>query len=203
MSAKRLVVGVTGGIGSGKSAATSIFSELGIDVVDADIVSRQVVVPGSEALLQIAEYFGSDILLEDGSLDRKALRGRIFTDAAARHWLESLLHPLIRKETERQLQESRSPYVILSSPLLLETDQHRMVDRVLLIDVPEAVQIARTSTRDETSTAAVQAIMAAQLSRPERRARADDVIDNDRDLQHLEAEVRRLHGIYLEMKHYK
>jgi dephospho-CoA kinase len=196
---QRLIIGITGGIGSGKSAATGFFSAQGIDVIDADVVSREVVMPGSKALAEIAAHFGRQILLPDGNLNRKAMRARIFSDPNAKHWLESLLHPIIRKEIERQLQRSSSPYVILSSPLLLETDQHRMTDRVLVIDTSEQQQIHRTSARDDTSASAVQAIMASQLSRAQRLQRADDIIINDKDLAHLENEVNKLHEYYCEL----
>lgn len=195
-SNRRLVIGVTGGIGSGKSAATDAFAALGVDVVDADVVSRQVVLPGSDALASISEHFGEQILQADGSLDRKALRARIFSDPQEKQWLESLLHPLIRHQTEARLLQGSSAYVILSSPLLLETDQHKLVDRVLLIDVPEQLQIERTRKRDQTTTAAVQAIMAAQLDRQQRLQRADDVILNDQDLDQLRARVLEAHQRY-------
>jgi dephospho-CoA kinase len=196
---QRLIIGVTGGIGSGKSAATGFFSARGIDVIDADVVSREVVMPGSKALAEIAAHFGRQILLPDGSLNRKALRARIFSDPNEKQWLEALLHPIIRNEIARQLQLSRSPYVILSSPLLLETDQHIMTDRVLVLDTSEQQQIHRTSARDDTSASAVQAIMATQLSRAQRLQRGDDIIINDKDLAHLENEVNKLHEYYCEL----
>ncbi|MDT8427730.1 MAG: dephospho-CoA kinase [Pseudomonadales bacterium] len=193
------VLGLTGGIGSGKTAASDLFASQGITVVDADLVSRQVVTPGSPALLSIAAHFGADILLPDGSLDRKSLRARIFSRPEDKHWLESLLHPLIQAEIGRQIEQADSPYVILSSPLLFETGQDRMVDRVLLIDVPESIQRQRTSARDEISNEAVDRIMATQLSREQRRAQADDILVNDRDLQHLAAQVKTLHHHYLQL----
>lgn len=197
-SPQRLIIGVTGGIGSGKSAATGFFAAKGIDVIDADVVSREVVVPGSTALAEISAHFGKQILLPDGNLNRKAMRARIFSDPDEKHWLESLLHPMIRTEIEQQLRRSDSPYVILSSPLLLETDQHSMTDRVLVIDTSEQQQIHRTSARDDTSTSAVRAIMATQLSRAQRLQRANDIIINDKDLAHLENEVNKLHEYYCE-----
>ncbi len=195
----RLIIGVTGGIGSGKSAATGFFAAKGIDVIDADVVAREVVKPGSKALAEIAGRFGRQILLPNGNLNRKAMRVRIFSDPEEKHWLESLLHPIIRDEIVQQLQRSSSPYVILSSPLLLETDQHRVTDRVLVIDTSEQQQIQRTSARDDTSAGAVQAIMATQLSRAQRLQRADDIIVNDKDLAHLENEVNKLHTYYCEL----
>ena len=192
------VVGVTGGIGSGKSAATDHFAELGIDIVDADLVSRQVVEPGTPALEAIAAHFGEKLLLADGQLDRRALREIVFDRAEEKQWLEQLLHPLIRSEIERQLAQSRSPYAILVSPLLLETGQDQLVDRVLLIDAPEDLQLQRTRERDEASEASVRAIMASQMDRAARQARADDIIVNDGDLAQLQARVRQMHEKYCE-----
>lgn len=194
-----LVIGVTGGIGSGKTAATDRFQELGITVVDADLASRVVVEPGRPALQAIAEHFGAHLIAPDGSLDRRALREIVFADPAQRKWLEGLTHPLIAQEILSQIQASQSPYTILASPLLLESSQHQMVNRVLVIDVPVELQIARTVTRDDTTEAGVRAIIAAQMSRQERLQRADDVICNDQDLQQLHAQVDALHQTYLEM----
>ncbi len=192
----RMVVGLTGGIGSGKSAATHIFSSLGVDIVDSDVIARMVVEPGSPALQIIAKHFDPSILQDDGQLNRSALRHRIFSNAEEKAWLEKLLHPLIRQETELLLRSANSDYVILSSPLLLETGQDALTDRVLVIDSPEHQQIARTRLRDNTSTDAVEAIMATQWSRERRLRRADDVIVNDGDLANLESEIRKLHERY-------
>lgn len=196
-AASRLIIGLTGGIGSGKSAATQIFQALGIDVVDADLVARKVVEPGSPALQSIAEHFGQQILKPDGSLNRAALRQRIFAAPAERQWLENLLHPLIRKEIVQRLHKVDSAYAILSSPLLLETGEDALTDRVLLIDTPEARQIERTCQRDGTSPEDVTAIMATQWSRLQRQERADDVILNDGDLHQLELKVRAMHQTYI------
>ncbi len=193
----RLIIGLTGGIGSGKSAATQIFQAMGIDVVDADLMARMVVEPGSPALQSIAEHFGQQILKPDGSLDRAALRQRIFAAPAERQWLENLLHPLIRKEIAQRLHKADSAYAILSSPLLLETGQDALTDRVLLIDAPEARQIERTCQRDGTSPEDVTAIMATQWTRSQRQERADDVILNDGDLHQLELKVRAMHQTYI------
>ncbi len=164
--------------------------------MDADVVAREVVEPGTAALAEIGKHFGSDTLQADGSLDRKALRAVIFSNPIEKQWLESLLHPLIRTEIKRQLQDSTSPYSILSSPLLLETNQNEMVSRVLVIDAPEQQQIARTSARDDTNIEAVQAIMATQLTRQQRLQKADDVIVNDSDLDSLKVNVLALHKKY-------
>lgn len=194
-----LVIGVTGGIGSGKTAATDRFQALGITVVDADLASRVVVEPGRPALQAIAEHFGAGVIADDGSLDRRALREIVFANPEERLWLERLTHPLIGQEILHQIQASQSPYTILASPLLLESGQSRLAQRVLVIDVPEALQIARTTRRDNTSTEGVKAIIAAQMQRQERLARADDVIVNDQSLAELHAAVDALHQQYLEM----
>lgn len=194
-----LVIGVTGGIGSGKTAATDRFQEHGITVVDADLASRVIVEPGRPALKAIADHFGPHLIAADGSLDRRALREIVFADPAQRKWLEQLTHPLIGQEIVSQIQASASPYTILASPLLLESSQHQMASRVLVIDVPVELQIARTVTRDETTEAGVKAIIAAQMSRQERLSKADDVICNDQDLNHLHNEVDTLHQTYLQL----
>lgn len=192
-----LVIGLTGGIGSGKSAATAHFENLGITVVDADIASRTVVEPGKPALAAIEEHFGSDVINEDGSLNRAALRVKVFEDAEERRWLEQLTHPLIREEIEQGLKNATSPYAILASPLLVEAGQHKLTQRVLVIDVPEELQLARTMSRDNNSEAQVKAIMAAQTSRQARRGFADDIIVNDGTLEQLQVEVEKLHQQYL------
>jgi dephospho-CoA kinase len=194
------ILGLTGGIGSGKSAAAQCFVDLGIHLVDADNAARWVVEPGRPALAKIAEHFGAEVLQADGTLNRAALRELIFKDPQHRVWLEGLLHPLIREEIRRYLARAESPYAILVSPLLLETSQHQMVQRVLVIDVPEAVQIERTVLRDKTNEAQVRAILKAQASREERLSRADDVIVNDRDPAWLKSEVERLHHFYLTLR---
>ena len=194
-----LVVGVTGGIGSGKTAATDRFQALGITVVDADLASRVVVEPGRPALKAIEEHFGKEVIADDGTLNRRALRDIVFANPEERKWLERLTHPLIAQEIVNQIQASQSPYTILASPLLLESGQSRMAQRVLVIDVPEDVQIARTATRDNTDAKSVKAIIAAQMKRADRLAKADDVIVNDRSLDDLHQAVDALHQQYLEM----
>lgn len=193
-----LVVGITGGIGSGKSAVTQRFEQLGIVVVDADVVSRIVVEPGRPALAAIAEHFGADILLPDGSLDRAALRSKVFADPAERLWLEQLTHPLIAQEIVDQLAAARSPYTILSSPLLLDTAQHSLTDLVVVVDAPEDVQLQRTMARDSNDEAQVKRMMAAQLERKARLARADIVIDNSGSLEKLDGIVQELHKEFLQ-----
>lgn len=194
-----LIIGLTGGIGSGKTAASDHLAAKGVTVVDADLAARAVVAPGQPALAAIVERFGPRVLNADGTLDRRALRAIVFADDDARRDLEAITHPAIRDEIRRQLAASRSPYTVLVSPLLLETDQHELVDRVLLIDAPEATQRARTVARDAVAPEQVDAIMAAQLSREERRARADDIVVNDGELEHLHVLLDKLHQRYLKL----
>lgn len=189
------VVGLTGGIGSGKSTVARLFGALGVHWVDADDVARQVVEPGTSALAQIAEHFGPEILTADGALDRARLRGIVFEKPDERAWLEGLLHPVIREELVRQLKKEHHdfPYVLLVSPLLLETDQHQLVDRILVIDVPRETQIERTMARDTNSREQVERIIAAQMPSEKRLERADAVIDNSQPLDDVERQVRELH----------
>ncbi|MAO68636.1 MULTISPECIES: dephospho-CoA kinase [Idiomarina] len=191
------VVGVTGGIGSGKSAATAEFEKLGITIVDADVVARQVVMPGTPCLQAIAEHFGNQLLTEGGELNRKALRQRVFSNPQEKEWLNKLLHPAIREEIISQLEQADSPYVILSAPLLLENGLEKYCQRVLVIDVPESLQISRTIQRDDSPKKEVEAIMKAQLSRSERLNKANDVLNNDGSLEQLEQQVLQLHQRYL------
>ena len=197
---KPWILGLTGGIGSGKSAVVEEFGRLGVHWVDADHAARWVVEPGRPALASIVERFGETVLAQDGSLDRAALRGLIFRDAAQRKWLEELLHPLIRQEIAERLARATSPYAIMVSPLLVESGQYRQVERVLVIDVPEALQVERASRRDQSSEAQIRAIVEAQASREERLRHADDVLTNDRDRAWLRQEVERLHNFYLTLR---
>ncbi len=197
---KPWVLGLTGGIGSGKTAVADRFASLGAHVVDADQAARWVVEPGRPALLQIVERFGKDVLLQSGELNRAELRQRIFVDPAERQWLEKLLHPLIRAEVAQQLALADSSYAIMVSPLLIESGQYRQVGRVLVVDVPESLQIARTTARDQASEEQVRAILSAQAQREERLKHADDVLVNDRDLSWLGVEVERLHRFYLTLR---
>jgi dephospho-CoA kinase len=192
-----LVVGITGGIGSGKSAVTQRFEQHGITVVDADLAARVIVEAGKPALSAIAEHFGQDMIQADGALDRVALRQRVFADDNERLWLEQLTHPLIGQEILDQLAASRSPYTILSSPLLLETSQKDLVDCVVVVDVPEETQLARTMRRDDNDEAQVKRIMAAQIAREDRVKQADIVIDNSRTLEELDDLVEELHKEFL------
>ncbi len=193
------VVGITGGIGSGKTAVTNYFADLGITIVDADIASRVVVEPGRPALAAIAEHFGTDLLLPDGTLNRPAMRREIFSDPEKKRWLESLLHPAINAEVHRQLEEATSPYAIFVSPLLVEGTHGSLCDRVLVVDVPEELQLQRTMARDNNDAEQVKRIIASQATRAQRLARADDVIENTSTLDALRAQVEALHARYLQL----
>lgn len=175
-----MIIGLTGGIGSGKSTVARAFGELGIGWVDADDVAREVVAVGEPALAAIAEHFGTDVLNSDGTLNRSALRTIIFEDPAQRQWLESVTHPKVRERLLSHLDrlQAQSPYVLLVSPLLFESGQDKLVNRTLVIDVPESLQLARTLARDGVSESQVRAILAAQLPREERLAKGNDVINN-------------------------
>lgn len=194
-----LIIGVTGGIGSGKTAVTNEFERLGIKVVDADIAARTVVAKGKPALLEIEQHFGSEVILESGELNRAALRKIVFDSPDERKWLEQLTHPLIRDEIIQDLQSATSPYAILASPLLIESGQYHLVKRTLVVDVPESLQVERTCKRDNNDSKQVKAIIAAQLDREERLSHADDVICNNKDLAYLYGEVAKYHQQYLEM----
>ena len=191
------VVGLTGGIGSGKTAVSDYLASLNIEIVDADVISRIVVEPGQPALLEIANKFGSDILLPDGNLDRAKLREQIFSQPADKQWLESLLHPLIGQELFRQLEAASSDYVLFVSPLLIESGQDAICDRVLVVDVPEELQLKRTVERDDNSEEQVQSIIASQASREQRLAKATDIIENTADLKNLQDKAQVLHEQFL------
>ncbi|MFK7912903.1 MAG: dephospho-CoA kinase [Pseudomonadales bacterium] len=195
----QFIVGITGGIGSGKTAVSDRFAALDITIVDADLASRAVVEPGQPALRAIAEHFGEHLIDPEGALDRRALRDIVFADPDQRRWLEQLTHPLINQYLVDNLAAATTAYAMLASPLLSETGQSRYCHRVLVVDVPVELQIERTVARDASSAEQVRAIIAAQASREDRLALADDVIVNDQDLAHLDREVARLHQIYLDL----
>ena len=195
------IVGLTGGIGSGKSTVAQHFIELGITCIDADLTAREVVQPGEPALDAISQHFGEAILLADGSLDRRKLREKIFANPSARAWLNELLHPLIRQHMLQQCQQANSPYCILMVPLLFENNLQSLVQRTLVIDVDEATQIRRTMQRDNTTEAQVKAIIATQCPRQHRLALADDVLSNADEVtpeQHQKA-INKLHQTYLSL----
>ncbi len=192
-----LKIGLTGGIGSGKSAAAREFAALGVPVIDTDRIARELVTPGSPLLDRIAEHFGPDILTAAGALDRAALRRHVFADPAARQRLEAILHPPILAEMQRRAEAETAPYVILVIPLLAETGAAGLVDRVLVVDVPEDLQRQRVAARDNLTDAEIDAILAAQCKRDARLKIADDIIDNSGELAALRARVHELHEKYL------
>ncbi|MCW7553822.1 dephospho-CoA kinase [Endozoicomonas gorgoniicola] len=194
-----LVIGVTGGIGSGKTAVTDYFATLGIAIVDADQAARVVVEPGQPALEKIAHRYKGILQEEDGSLNRRKLRDIIFASDSERVWLEQLLHPLIREQIMTELKASVSPYSILVSPLMIETDQHLLADRVLVVDVPVELQIARTISRDNMTEEQTRSILARQATREERREKADDIVDNSQSLEQLYPQLDKLHQHYLKL----
>ena len=195
----KFVLGLTGGIGSGKSAASQWFEAQGITVVDADVVAREVVEIGQPALTQIQQAFGDWVLLADGSLNRRALREYIFQSPEARKTLESITHPAIRTSIIQQLHAAQSPYSILVSPLLFETNQHELTQHTLLIDATIELQIERASQRDGQNIEQIRNIIAAQMSREQKQTMADDIVLNDGHLDHLYAHLRLLHQKYLNM----
>lgn len=194
-----LIIGLTGGIGSGKTAASDWFAQQGITVVDADVVAREVVAPGQPALSDICQAFGNWVLQPDGSLDRAALRQHIFSHPDARTTLEHITHPRIRQQIIAQLNQAASPYTMLVSPLLIESRQHELVNRILLVDVPEHLQLSRASLRDSQSSEAIARIMRVQMPRLQRQTHADDIVVNDGDLAHLYHQLLPLHHRYLEL----
>lgn len=198
-TAQRHVVGLTGGIGSGKSAAAEIFRAFGIEVIDADALAREVVEPGQPALSDIATHFGKELLAADGSLDRAALRKIVFTNPDEKKWLENLLHPLIAELLQRRLIATTSPYAILESPLLLETEQHKLVERVLVIDASEETQMARAMARDGSDEAVIRSIIASQIDRAKRVQLADDLVSNEQGLEQLKENIEALHNKYMGM----
>ena len=195
-AASRYRVGLTGGIASGKSTVANLFAALGITIVDTDQLAREVVAPGSALLPQIATHFGGEVLQKDGSLDRVRLRARVFANPAERQWLEQLTHPAIRALTNARCQSATSRYVIVAIPLLVETRGEDRFDRVLVVDCEPELQIARLQARDGATRAAAEQMLAAQASRAERLAVADDVILNDGDIAKLRDEVTKLHRQY-------
>jgi dephospho-CoA kinase len=195
-----LRIGLTGGIASGKSTVTQRFSELGVPVIDADVVSRAMVEPGTPGLALVVEQFGTGVLDARGHLDRKALRAVIFSDPASRQALDSILHPLIRAEMEKQATDVSGPYVVMAIPLLIEGgNPHRRVDRVLVVDADESLQMLRVQGRDGSSSAQARAILASQVSREVRLAAADDVLLNTGTVAELRQAVDGLHEQYLQL----
>ena len=194
-----LIIGLTGGIGSGKSVASDKFKSLGITIVDADVASRTVVEPGKPALKEIEDHFGSGIITAEGKLDRNNLREIIATDPEERKWLESVLHPKIGEQITKEISESTSVYTLFVAPLLLETNSQEMCSRVVVVDVPKDVQIRRTAKRDKVSPNQVEQMVAAQMERGKRLEKADDVLLNSGTIEDLEKQVEELHKKYIKM----
>lgn len=197
--ARRLTIGLTGGIASGKTMVTERFRQLGVPVIDADEAARAVVAPGTPGLAEVTARFGAGVLAENGELNRPALRERIFSDSGARRDLEAVLHPLIRTEMEREAQTAVGPYVVMAIPLLVEGGSRGRVDRILVIDVDEAVQLQRVMARDGGTLEQARAILASQASRSARLAAADDVLENAGTVPDLRQAVDRLHERYLRL----
>jgi len=194
-----LIIGLTGGIGSGKSVASDKFKSLGITIVDADVASRTVVEPGKPALKEIEDHFGSGIITAEGKLDRNNLREIIATDPEERKWLESVTHPKIGEQITKEISESTSLYTLFVAPLLLETNSQEMCSRVVVVDVPKDVQIQRTAKRDKVSPNQVEQMVAAQMEREKRLEKADDVLLNSGTIEDLEKQVEELHKKYIQM----
>lgn len=193
-------IGLTGGIGSGKSSASSLFQELGAGVVDTDEIAHALTGPGGAAIPEIRRQFGADYIAADGSLDRPKMRRLIFGDPASKKKLETILHPLIRRQSQAQIAAMQQPYTLVVVPLLLETGAYReLISRVLVVDCSEEQQIARTVQRSRLTADEVRAIMAAQLPRNERLSRADDVLHNDNDIASLRRQAEILHAKYLSL----
>ena len=192
------IVGLTGGIGSGKTVVSDYLASLNIDIIDADVCSRMVVAKGQPALVQITKHFGEHILQVNGELNRTALRQKIFQHIDDKTWLETLLHPLINDEILRQIGETRSDYTVLVSPLLTETQQHLMCDRITVVDVDEQTQLQRTIARDDNDAKQVKRIMASQSPRGARLAKAHDVLTNNSTLSALQKNTHQLHLTYLQ-----
>jgi len=192
-----LIIGLTGGIGSGKSTVAELFQKLGVPVYDADVEARRLVEPGQATLQQLTREFGPKILQPDGSLDRAKLRTLAFSDPEQRQHLEAILHPPIRAALQRNIAATNTPYCMLVIPLLFETGQRDLVNRVLVVDTPEDQQISRTIARSGLDRATVERIMAAQWSRAQRLAQADDVISNTAGIDDLRVQIEKLHNLYL------
>ena len=191
-----LRIGLTGGIGSGKTTACEIFTELGVPVIDADIIAHDLVKPGMPALEEIIRVFGKEVISDDGTLDRKTIRDKVFANSNERKKLEDILHPAVYREISVQVENINSRYCIISIPLLLETGASKTVDRILLIDVPREQQLERASNRDNTNKNDINAIIDSQISRNDRLSAADDIVDNNGDINDLRKKIYELNEFY-------
>ncbi len=195
-----LIIGLTGGIGSGKTTITNMFTKFSIDVIDADIIARHIVKPNSTALNSISNHFGEEFIQSDGELNRALLRTKIFSSETDKAWLNNLLHPLIRNKIVSQTSAAMSPYCLLVAPLLIENELYHLVDRLLVIDVKETTQLERTLARDTSSAKEIKAIMASQTSRKVRLDKADDIINNNgANFAKIENQVLKLHQAYIQL----
>lgn len=194
-----LIIGLTGGIGCGKTTVSQLFEKRNTPVVDADVISHAIVQPHQPALLLLKQTFGDSVLLPNGSLNREYLRELVFNNPSKKKALEDILHPIIYKTMYQELEKFDFPYGILSIPLLLETEHHKKVDRVLVIDCPEAIQIERVKARDQLSDSMIDSIIASQCTRSSRLSLADDVINNNGGLNNLDSNVQKIHDFYLEI----
>jgi dephospho-CoA kinase len=192
-----LKIGLTGGIASGKSTVCKLFGELGVAIIDADIIARQLVAPGQPTLALLANAFGDTIINTDGTLNRPHLRERIFNDPAQRQQLNAIMHPLVYAEIDAAVARLTANYCLIVIPLLLETQKSHIVDRILVIDCPETTQLQRLMSRDKIAQAEALAMIGSQFTRTQRLAKADDVIDNSTDAEHLAEQVKSLHNSYL------
>ncbi|MGR9116684.1 MAG: dephospho-CoA kinase [Gammaproteobacteria bacterium] len=192
-----LKIGLTGGIGSGKTSVSQLFSAFNIPIIDADIIAHQLVEPGQPALARIQSVFGQQVIHSDGSLNRNVLRSIVFADSKLKKRLESILHPLILAKIQSEAANLNAPYCIICIPLLFETGMERWVDRILVIDCPVDTQIARVAQRDGLDEETIRAIISSQVSREFRNTRADDLIDNSKSNSQLAEQVKKLHNLYL------
>ena len=195
----KLIIGLTGGIGSGKTTVANEFAKLGISIVDADVIAREVVAVGSAGLAKLTQHFGEEILTSDGTLNRASLREIIFSNETERLWVNQLLHPMIRTQMLEQCQAAASPYALMVVPLLFENGLDKLVSSTLVVDVPPELQLRRTSQRDGVSASQVQRIIDSQISREQRLAQANDIITNSGDLSELHQQITQLHTKYCAM----
>lgn len=194
-----LVIGLTGGIGSGKTTVSNMFRELGIEVIDADEIARCISENNTDIKSKIKEYFGTEALDDDGNLDRKYLRSAVFDNEEKRIWLEKLLHPLVINEIKEEIEKVESEYCVVSVPLLFESGSESLFDRILVVDLPEMMQLQRATTRDESDRKSIEKIAKSQISRKERLSMADDIIDNNEDIDSLKKKVIEYNNFYLDL----